>query len=193
MFAVFTVMRQLRELLWYLAEALSLVPAGPLRDEIDSVRERTECLTGAGPDKLVRFDANAYRQEIGVLLARVSEVVRAEVGESAPDHRGADLIGANLRRADLRGASFRGAYLLGADLLGADLRKADLLGADLRAADLRATDLEESIFLTQPQLDAAKGDTATRIPSSLIRPPHWPAAAPAAEQAAVRRRRRRPR
>jgi uncharacterized protein YjbI with pentapeptide repeats len=173
MFAVFTVMRPLRELLWYLTEALVLVDAGPLRDEVRGALERTERLTDAGPDELAALDATAYRREAGALLVRVSELVRAGIRDRAPDRAGADLIGARLRRADLHGACLRGAYLIGADLRGADLRSADLLGADLRAADLRGADLGGSIFLTRPQLDAARGDAATTVPSTLGRPAHW--------------------
>jgi uncharacterized protein YjbI with pentapeptide repeats len=73
----------------------------------------------------------------------------------------------------LRGANLRGAYLLAADLTGADLSKADLLGADLRAADISGANLSESIFLTQPQVQAARGDVATALPALLRRPEHW--------------------
>ncbi|MGH3868663.1 MAG: pentapeptide repeat-containing protein [Pseudonocardiaceae bacterium] len=174
MFTVFTVMRQLHELLWYLAEALALQPAGQLHNELKCAQEESERLTGAGPDELALFDATAHRQKVGPLLERVSQAVRVEVRDRGPDRRGADLIGAKLQGADLRGVSLRGAYLLGADLRGADLRKTDLLGADLRAADLRAAKLDGSIFLTQPQLNAVTGDAATTIPPSLTRPRHWP-------------------
>jgi hypothetical protein len=54
-----------------------------------------------------------------------------------------------------------------------DRRGADLIGADLRGADLRGADLSDSIFLTQSQLDAAKGDTGTKFPQSFTRPTHW--------------------
>jgi hypothetical protein len=155
--------------LWYLAEAQALVPTGPLRDEVDRAQEHTESLTSGRPGELAGFDAGAYRRQVGPLLAQVSEAVRG----AAPDRRGADLMGANLRRADLRRTGLRGAYLIGADLRGADLRQADLLGADLRAADLRGADLGGSIFLTQPQLDAATGDATTTIPPGLTRPRHW--------------------
>ncbi|HEY9417703.1 MAG TPA: pentapeptide repeat-containing protein [Pseudonocardia sp.] len=65
-------------------------------------------------------------------------------------------------------------FTLGADLRGADLDRADLLGTDLRAADLRGARLAGSIFLTRPQIDAARGDSATTIPAALARPRHWP-------------------
>src|SRR4051794_29727341 len=87
-------------------------------------------------------------------------------------------MGKDLRRARLRGASLRGAYLIGADLRGADLRTADLLGADLRGADVRGADLGECLFLTQPQVEAARGDGTTAIPAALTRPAHWPPARP---------------
>ena len=105
MFTAFTVLRQLKELLWHLAEGLALLPAGPLRDELGRVRDLTERLTDADPDELALVDAPAHRQEVGRLLERVSQVVRAEVRDRGPDHRGGDLIGANLRGADLRGSS----------------------------------------------------------------------------------------
>ena len=116
----------------------------------------------------------SHRQEVNALLLRASELARAAVRGPKKNHRGADLIGAKLKGADLTGASLRGARLIGADLRGARLHTADLTGADLRGADLRGADLAESIFLSQSQLDAAKGDAATRIPAKLTRPAHWP-------------------
>jgi uncharacterized protein YjbI with pentapeptide repeats len=73
-------------------------------------------------------------------------------------------------------ANLRGAYLIGADLRGADLRQADLIGADLRDADLRGADLTGALFLTQSQVNAARGDQTTRLPVAVTRPSHWTAA-----------------
>jgi hypothetical protein len=177
MFAVLPVMRQLHEILWYLAEAAELPAAAPLAADVESARRHTEELAAGSADELRTLDVGAHRGAVGELLQRVSELVRARVPERARDRRGADLMGRDLRGANLRGASLRGAYLLGTDLRGADLRSADLLGADLRAADVRGTDLGGCLFLTQPQVEAARGDAGTTIPAVLTRPSHWPAAA----------------
>ena len=176
MFEVFTIMRQLHELLWYLTEALTLQPARALVPELRLALEETERLTGGSPDALVKLDMAAHRRDVSALLLRASELVRAQ--RRGTDFRGADLIGKDLRGADLRGADLRGAYLIGADLRGADMRLADLLGADFRAADIRGGNLTDSIFLTQSQLDAARGDPTTKLPSSLTRPAHWPSSPP---------------
>jgi uncharacterized protein YjbI with pentapeptide repeats len=172
MFEVFPIMRDLHELLWYLTEALTLQPARPLHGELRLALSETERLTHHSPDALMALDVAAHRRDVNALLLRASELVRAEVRHKK-DHRGADLIGAKLKSADLRGANLRGAYLIGADLRGADLRMADLIGADFRDADLRGADLTASLFLIQSQLDAARGDTATKLPPSLTRPTHW--------------------
>jgi hypothetical protein len=173
MFAVFPIMRQLHELLWYLTEALTLQPARPVHDEVSRALDETERLTHNSSDFLMELDVAAHRRDINALLLRASVLVRAEVPHKKEDRRGADLIGADLKGADLRGANLRGAYLIGADLRGADLRVADLIGADFRNADIRGADLTESIFLIQSQVDAAKGDNETMLPPSLTRPTHW--------------------
>ncbi len=176
MFQVFPMMRQLHELLWYLTEAMTMPAVRPLLDELTIAREATERLTQATPGELVKIDIPAHRSDVNALLSRASELVRAPVRRQQPDQRGADLIEANFADADLSGANLRGALLIGADLRRADLRLADVTGADLRGADLRGADLRETLFLTQSQLDAARGDAATALPAALAHPAHWQAA-----------------
>ncbi|MFF8542288.1 pentapeptide repeat-containing protein [Streptomyces werraensis] len=173
MFGVFPVMRQLHELLAYTAEALELPAARPVHRELRGALARIEELTRGDAGSVVALDVDALRGEVNPLLLRASELTRARVPGRRKDHRGADLMGARLARADLRGASLRGALLVGADLTEADLRDADLIGADLRGADLSGADLTGALFLTQAQLNAARGDTATTFPPSLERPEHW--------------------
>lgn len=173
MFALLPVMRQLQEMLRHLTEATTLPQARPLRADLARELAATERLTLGDAESLLALDVAAHRQGVSALLARTSELVRAQVPGKRKNRRGADLFGARLKGADLRGADLRGAYLIAADLRGADLRLADLIGADLRDADLRGADLTGAIFLTQPQLQAAKGDAATRLPGSLVRPAHW--------------------
>jgi hypothetical protein len=173
MFAAFPVMRELHELLWYLSEAIALPAAGELRGELERALAATEVHAAGDADALLDADVASHRGRVGALLLRASELARAEVAGVRVERRGADLIGKNLRGAAFRGASLRGAYLIGADLRGADLRLTDLLGADLRGADVCGTDLSESLFLTQFQVNAARGDARTALPAALTRPAHW--------------------
>jgi uncharacterized protein YjbI with pentapeptide repeats len=182
MFAAFPVMRQLHELLWYLTEALDLaVGLGPkdarsLEPRLRSAIAETEKLTHADAADLLTLDVPSVRAQISALLLEVSELVRGRKQNQSQGRsqvqRG-NLVGARLARADLRAANLRGALLIAADLRGADLRRADVIGADFRDADLRGADLTGCLFLTQAQLDSAKGDAATRLPGGFRRPEHW--------------------
>ncbi|MGW0397703.1 pentapeptide repeat-containing protein [Streptomyces sp. NPDC003002] len=173
MFDVFPVMRQLHELLFYVTQALALPDAAPVHAELRRALAQTEEWTRADAQSLADLDVGALRQEVNTLLMKTSELVRAKVPGRKKNHRGADLMGARLSGANLRGANLRGAYLIAADLTGADLRTADLIGADLRDANLRDADLRDAVFLTQPQLNAARGNPSTRIPPTLTHPTHW--------------------
>ncbi|QUL52401.1 pentapeptide repeat-containing protein [Paenibacillus tritici] len=181
MFEVFPVMRQLHELLWYLREALALPGADTLHDPLMLLLKKILDLTTLSPEKLLQLNMPVHRAEVNELLLRASELARTAArkqltpppGRQKSYSRGADLIGAKLRGADLRCLSLRGAYLIAADLSGADLRYADLTGADLRDTNLSGADLSSSLFLTQAQLQAAKGNPATKLPESLRPPDHW--------------------
>ncbi|MDQ1571331.1 MAG: hypothetical protein QOF79_2005 [Actinomycetota bacterium] len=177
MFAVFPVMRQLHELLWYLAEALTLAAAVHLRPQLLDASDETERLTRLAADALLELDVDAHRAHVNDLLLQASKLVRKSSprgpGNKKVKH-GADLIGVNLSGEDLRGANFRGGYLIAADLRGANLQRADLIGVDLRDANLAGADLSTSLYLTQFQVNAARGDATTRLPQSLTRPEHWP-------------------
>jgi len=175
MFAAFAVMSRLHELLWCLTAALELAPARPLHDELRAALADVSRLADGDAHALGGLDVGPYRQRVGELLARASELTRAAAGGGLVDKRGADLIGARLAGTDLSAANLRGAQLIGADLRGADLRYADLLGADLRGARLDGADLNGALFLTRSQLDAATGDATTRLSPAYTRPAHWSA------------------
>lgn len=173
MFRVFSVMQRLHELLWQLTEALKLDGAHELRPELTAARDELERVSLGGPEELLAVDVTSRRRHAGALLARASRRARAGVRAKDLDLAGADLVGKRLRGKDFHGANLAGALLLGADLRRADLRMADVNAADLRAADLRGADLSSSLFLSQAQLDSARGDHDTLLPPALRAPAQW--------------------
>lgn len=167
MFATFEVVERLHELLWYLADAVERPAARPVRDEVDSLREAIE----RAAEEPRRADVVTLQLRADPLLGEVSSLVRAEAG--GQDLRRQDLAGQDLREERLEAADLRGAVLIGTDLGDVDLRDADVLGADLRGADVRGADLGTALFLTQFQVNAARGDAGTVLPDWLDRPTHW--------------------
>ncbi|MCY7866401.1 pentapeptide repeat-containing protein [Bacillus spizizenii] len=176
MFDVFPIMQQLHEMLWYLYEALSIDIAKPIHHELRTSFEKIERLTRLSKERLLTLQVDEHRAEVNEWLLKTSELVRAQArNPKLPKKisRGSVLIGAKLKGLDLRGANLRGALLIAADLRNADLRMTDFIGADVRDADLSGADLTGSIFLTQAQVNAAYGDSNTKLPPSLQTPAHW--------------------
>ena len=172
MFAVFAVMRQLHELLWHLDAALRLPTSAPLSSALESAVLDTFAVTGQDAAALASYDVDTHRNAVNPLLRQASQLAREAA--PGPGLDGADLIGRDLRDTALVGASLRGALLTGADLRGADLTLADVTGADLRGADVSGAHLTRALFLTQPQVDAARGCSTTGLPDRLSRPSWWP-------------------
>lgn len=143
MAAVFSVMRLVHEMLFHLEDALARTsdqPAADLQDRLRLMRTFT-------PDEVLAIDLDDLIEEVGDVLGRISGDVRG------PDD------------ADLRSA-----LLIAADLRGKDLGQADLLGADMRDTHIEGADLSRTLYLTQPQVNAARGDASTRLPARLRHP-----------------------
>ena len=82
-------------------------------------------------------------------------------------------MGMNFRNKSFIGEDLSGALIIASDLRKCDLSYVDVLGADFRDADLSGANLEKTIYLTQGQVNSAKGDKNTKLPESLKRPIHW--------------------
>lgn len=179
MFSAFKAARQLHEMLWYLAEAQTRAFDPDTSRRAVQLRNTVEQAVRGELPELLSLDIRDLHSQVRSTLMDVSAEVRASYFAAGDDHLdpalkpGADLMGSNLSSRRLCGADLRGAYLIAADLRGSDLSGVDLLGADLRDVRLERADLSKALYLTQPQLNAAKGNRATLLPSDLEMPPHW--------------------
>jgi len=177
MFEVFIIMRQLHEMLWYLTEAFSLQADKDIKGKIDEI----EKLTHLSAEAIIKLDLVTIRMGVNKLLFKISEFMRKKAAYNQKNSLkgkkniagGLNLMGADLRRKNLRGANLSSSYLIAANLRGADLSFADLIGADMRDADIRGANLSKSIYLTQAQVNSARGDNDTKLPKSLVKPTHW--------------------
>ncbi len=178
MFAAFGVLRQVHEMIWYLAEAQERTYDAGIRQQVRDLAESLESLSRGNAAHLQSADMDSVHASVRTLLVEVSAEVRGSyfADDGGLDPRigpGADLAGCDLRRTRLCGADLRGAVLIGADLRECDLTAVDLLGADLRDARMAGADLSASLYLTQPQIAAARGDAHTRLPAAVSAPFHW--------------------
>ena len=162
MYDDFLVMRQLHEMMWYLTDASTFMLPKVLKEKVLKLREET----------IFGVNIEAHRVKVNACLKEVQAVVSQQVVSNSVVS-GFDFIGKNLMKKSLRGANFAGSLLIAANLRNADLAGANFIGADLRDADLRGADLSECLFLTQLQVNSAKGNQATNLPKFIERPSYW--------------------
>lgn len=181
MFEVFLIMRQLHEMCWYLTQALSYNLESSLCEEISQVLSETVCITKYPPQSLLEFDLEKHRGKINTLLRKTSKLVQSEIRcrkqiknkTEKTSKMMKDFFGRDLRKKDFRCTDLDGACLIAANLEGADLSGTNFIGADFRDANIKGANLSESIFLTQSQINVAKGNTNTKLPIMISMPKHW--------------------
>lgn len=181
MFQVFPVMEQLYEMIAYTAEALTYDIPRALSDKLSDQLKELQSLIELDAEGLLSLDLVVYRYPLNKLLTETSKYIRenqiARLSGTRPtknyNQERTDWIGKKLKGKDLKGLDFRGAYLIAADMRNTDLRGVDFIGADLRDVDLRGANLSSSMFLTQMQINSAKGDVKTLLPPHIQRPSHW--------------------
>lgn len=181
MFEVFSIMRRLHEMLWYLTEALLTTTNDSIQNNIMHLINETEDLTYLNANALIELDIESHRDKVNPLLKKVSELVQGKFSrdpEKTMNRRKTiagrlDLIGQDLRKMNLMGATLAGALLIAADLRGNNLTGVNLIGADLRDTDIRGANLAESLFITQSQVNSANGDSNTKLPTWIEHPKSW--------------------
>ncbi|KEF35921.1 putative low-complexity protein [Schinkia azotoformans MEV2011] len=174
MFAVFPLVQQLHEMLWYLQQSLTLKETHSLHNTLQKIYEETVDLAVKSPEEILKTDIVAHRSKVNALLIDSSKLYRGDNNKKGKlMKQKSDYIGANLKGLNLQGANFRGKLMIASNLSQSDLRRADFIGSDLRDADLSGANLTEVLFLTQSQINSAIGDVHTKIPSYLEKPSHW--------------------
>ncbi len=168
-FTVFLTLCRLRQIGWHLVEALQLLPAKPLWAALEAQLAENQRLAGQPAGALIGLDLSAHQAQVNPLLKQAAALTMQAAGGGK---RCADGIGKRFR-GELSGMDFSLALLIAANFSGCTFYGINLLGADLREADFSDSDLRGAFFLTQGQLNAAKGNRNTRIPEGLSHPSHW--------------------
>lgn len=171
MFDVFIKAVQLHQMLWYLSAANDLLKDLKLMKEIDGyINEIVEVLNESAV-QLAACDVERLRHRVNQRLKQACGSISCQAcGKHIIGH---DAPGRNFKKADLSGHDFSMCLLMAADLRGCRLTMTNFLGADLRDTDIRGTDLSHSCFLTQGQINAARGNAQTKLPANLSMPAAW--------------------
>lgn len=166
-FAVFLAIFQLHQMAWYLVESKTLVSEPRALAEIEALLSENQEVTSLPPRELLQFDIEQYRMKVNEVLKHICTSIARDTNSTK------DYFGTNFKKANLDQRNFSMACMIAANLEGCSLRNTIFLGTDMRDANISNADLRESVFLTQMQVNAAKGNRATRLPEYLSYPDGW--------------------
>ncbi|WP_439634459.1 pentapeptide repeat-containing protein [Glycocaulis sp.] len=150
--------------------ALALAIAAGMPAWAQNAGEIARVQAGASCTGCNLFQADlAYRNLPGIDLSG-SRLRQADLSLSTMNNARlaqCDLSIANLFGGRFTGVSFAGANLERATLVGGYFGGADFSGANLAGANISGAEMQGARGLTQSQLNAACGDSSTRLPAGL--------------------------
>ncbi|KQT53029.1 hypothetical protein ASG54_07945 [Aureimonas sp. Leaf460] len=140
-------------------------------------------LAGAIADAADFTQIEGYRTNFSGLSAKGASFDGAELQRA--NFNGAVLTGASFEKAELGRADFTGAILGENGFAFANLARASFKNARIESpldfsraymflTRIEGADLSAAKGLTQPQIDLACGDEATKLPTGLNPPANWP-------------------
>jgi len=134
-------------------------------------RDVQKDLWGANLSSMHLYEADM--EEAYLFKVNLTNVNLIQTNLSRANLLSANLTGAALQEANLSEAHLKDANLTKANLENANLTKANLENANLTEANLSKANLTKATGVTRGQLEVARGDPLTQIPSGFSRPASW--------------------
>lgn len=182
-FEVFCIINKIHEMLWYLKSIFSAeeLNGNPVKNDLGRLIKETENLTNLNPSSILNIDIVSQRYTVNSILKKARDVLIEGNAKVKNPPLGAkkeiagrlDLVGRDLKKTSLNELDLAGALLMAADVRGNNLKHTNLIGADLRDADIRGANLSQSLFITQAQINTARGDSSTILSPWIDRPANW--------------------
>lgn len=172
LFETFIKVFQLFQIRYYLLEAMTITCAKSLWKDIDTRLNENDKLCSLTPEEICRLDVDSYREQVNILLKEVCACVENQFPKR--DQRlPLELFGKSFKNKRMDGQNLSMKLLIACDFSGCRLDGANFLGADTRDANFSNADLRECVFLTQAQVNSARGNRKTLLPGHLDYPVTW--------------------
>lgn len=152
-FKSFLVVTGVHQTLWYLSQCLIVQLSQTDKEQARSLLAEGHALIEKSLEMLAVLNTQPFCKKSNEYLKHISMIYQNSDKMQAKDYMGRNMKQANLEQANLYGANF--------------------LGADISDTNICNTDLSECLFLTQIQINSAKGNRNTVLPPYLYKPKLW--------------------
>ncbi|MFQ8705614.1 MAG: pentapeptide repeat-containing protein [Thomasclavelia sp.] len=166
-FDVFIIVFQLFQIRYYLLEVLTLDISSKRKDEIKNLIIENKKICSYPAFKLANFNIKVYKDEINPILKQICLQIRGNKKSYST------FLAKNFKGEDMSGLDLSMKLLIAANFNSCKFDNTIFLGADTRDTDFSNADLKKALFLTQGQVNSARGNLNTKLPSHLSYPMSW--------------------
>ncbi len=104
-FDVFLVIFQIHQILYFLAEAKTIIPARELWNYIGTLIKKGRDIGKASPQDILAFDIGGYKQQVNECLRKVSSLISVNDMQNKEEHK-MNFMGKNFKRKNFDGRDF---------------------------------------------------------------------------------------
>ncbi|AKL96061.1 hypothetical protein CACET_c26160 [Clostridium aceticum] len=171
-FDVFVIIFQLYQMRYFLEESKIIIPAKELWSDIQNLINENEALCNSTPQSIRDIDIESYRNKVNIILKQVCNYIIKFFKDS--DNKDiTEFLGRNFKKRDMSGLDLGMKLLIASNFDSCIFDGTVFLGADTRDTNFSNSDLREAVFLTQRQINSAKGNRKTKLPGHLDYPVTW--------------------
>ena len=171
-FDVFIIIFQLYQIRYFLEESKTIIPARELWSDIEKLINENEAICNSNSQNILDTDIDSYRNKVNIILKQVCASVM-NCFKNIDNNGLHDYMGKNFKKRDMSGLDLSMKLLIAANFDSCTFDGTVFLGADIRDANFSYADLSEAVFLTQGQVNSAKGNRNTKLPKNLNYPVTW--------------------
>ena len=172
-FDVFIIIFQLYQIRYFLEESRIVIPAKELWSDIENLINENEILCNSTKQSILDIDIDSYRNKVNILLKQVCASIIMSFKHNNNKKKLTEFLGRSFKKRDMSGLDLSMKLLIATSFDSCIFDGTIFLGADTRDANFSNADLRESVFLTQGQINSAKGNRSTKLPKHLDYPVTW--------------------
>lgn len=173
-FDTYLVVLRVHQTLWYLTQCSILQLPRSEKEQAKSLINEG-CSLIEKPSAILSvldLDAQPFYEKSNEYLKHIC-VTYQTYNRNISEIKNKNFMGKNMQRKNLKKLDFSMSLLIAANLTQANLSGTNFLGADMRDTNICGTDLSQSLFLTQIQINTAKGNKDSILPPYLHKPKTW--------------------
>lgn len=170
-FDVFVIIFQLYQIRYFLEESRIVIPAKELWSDIENLIDENEILCNSTKQSILDIDIDSYRNKVNILLKQVCASIITSFKHN--NKKLTEFSGRSFKKRDMSGLDLSMKLLIATNFDSCIFDGTIFLGADTRDTNFSNADLRESVFLTQGQINSAKGNRSTKLPKHLDYPVTW--------------------